>query len=103
MSLMNLSPATFFKTAFPVRVPNASGFVSRAYQDLIDESFAATDVQQLRMSLRELTQILLDEAFVLVIAENAGHETGPEVTRASVSDVTWDRVGGFAYQDVWLK
>jgi peptide/nickel transport system substrate-binding protein len=102
MGLMNLNPATFFKTAFPVRVPNASNFVSQRYQQLIDQAFAATDDHQLQMSLRELTQILLDEAFVVLIAEGSGQETGPEAARATVRNVTWDRFGGFAYQDVWL-
>jgi peptide/nickel transport system substrate-binding protein len=102
MSFMNLSPATFFATAFAVRVPNSSNFVSERYRDLINRTFVATDDQQLKQELQELTQILLDEAFVVVIAEGTGQQTGTQVARASVRNLSWDKLGGLAYQDVWL-
>jgi peptide/nickel transport system substrate-binding protein len=103
VGFMNLSPATFFTTAFPVRVPNSSNFVSPRYQTLIDQAFASTDEQQLKAVLHELNQILLDESFILVIAENAGQQTGPVVARSSVRDIRWDATGGFPYQDFWLS
>ena len=102
MGFMNLSPATYFETAPPVRIPNVSNFFTQQYQDLVNASFAATDDEALRGDLQSLTNILLDEAFVLVIAEFNAQQTGPEVARARVNGVSWDRFGGFAYQDLWL-
>jgi hypothetical protein len=43
---------------------------------------------------------LLDEALIAVIAEGSGQLSGPEVARAGVANITWDRFGTFAYQDV---
>jgi peptide/nickel transport system substrate-binding protein len=102
MSYMNLSPATFFEASLAVRVPNYSNFSSQQYQDLISQTFAATDDQTLQQGLQGLTRILLDEAFVITIAENDGQQYGLEVPRAGVRDVAWDKFGGFVYQDVWL-
>jgi hypothetical protein len=72
------------------------------YQDLINQAFSATDDQSLRQELQSVTSILLDEAFVVLIAESDGQQSGLEVARAGVSDIAWDKFGGFAYQDVWL-
>ena len=99
---MNLSPATFYETSLAVRVPNVSNFSSQQYQDLINQTFAATDDQSLRQGLRDLTRIVLDESFVVMIAESAGVQSGLEVARAGVRDIAWDKFGGFAYQNVWL-
>ena len=103
MSFMNLSPATFLSSAFPVRVPNTSHFASPHYADLINRMNVQTDDQRLKVLLHELTQITLDESFVLPIAEGFGPTTGPEVARSSVRDVAWDTFGLFAYEDVWLE
>ncbi len=103
MSFMNLSPATFLSSALPVRVPNTSHFATPRYQELIDQMNAATDDQQLKALLHEITQIMLDESFVVPIAEGAGTVTGPQVARDSVHGVTWDTFGHFAYEDVWLE
>ncbi len=102
MGFMNLSPATFLSGALPVRLPNASHFTTPRYQDLIDQANAASDDQQLRAVLHEVTQIMLDESFVIPLAEAAGTLNGPEVTRGTVHNVTWDTFGLFAYEDVWL-
>jgi peptide/nickel transport system substrate-binding protein len=102
MGFTNLSPATLFTTAFSVRVPNSSNFASQQYQDLIDQTIAATDDQQLKLAAQEVTRLLLDEAFIVILAEGAGQLTGPVAARANVMDVTWDGLGDFAYQDVWL-
>jgi peptide/nickel transport system substrate-binding protein len=102
MSYMNLSPATFFEASLAVRVPNFSNFSSQQYQDLINQTFAATDDLTLQQGLQSLNRILLDEAFVVMIAESDGQQYGFEVPRAGVRDVAWDKFGGFAYQDVWL-
>jgi peptide/nickel transport system substrate-binding protein len=102
ISYMNLSPATFFETSLAVRVPNVSNFFSQQYQDLIDQTFAATDDQSLRQGLHDLTRILLDESFVVLFAESDGQQSGLEIARAGVRDIAWDRFGGFAYQNVWL-
>jgi peptide/nickel transport system substrate-binding protein len=102
MAFMNLSPGTFLSSAFPVRLPNASHFTSQRYGDLIGQVTASTDDASLRTELHELTQIMLDESFILPIAEGAGPTTGPELTRAAVQNVAWDTFGLFAYEDVWL-
>jgi peptide/nickel transport system substrate-binding protein len=102
MGYMNLSPATFFETSLAVRLPNASNFVSQQYRDLIDQTFTVTDDQSLHQRLQDLTRILLDESFVVLIGESDGQQSGLEVARAGVRDITWDKFGGFAYQNVWL-
>ncbi len=102
MAFMNLSPATFLSSAFPVRIPNTSHFTNQRYAELIDQINVSTDDAQLKSGLHELTQIMLDESFVLPIAEGAGPTTGPELTRSSVRNVAWDTLGLFAYEDVWL-
>jgi peptide/nickel transport system substrate-binding protein len=102
VSWMHLSPATMFNTAFPMRVPNSSNFVSTRYQMLIQQALSATDDQTLQQMLVELTQIVLDEAFVVMIAEGAAQQSGPEVVRSTVRNVTTDRFGLNAYEDVWL-
>ncbi len=102
MGYMNLSPATLYASAFPVRVPNTSHFESPRYKELIDQSLGETNDQQLKSIMHELTQITLDEAFVVPIAEVASQPLGLEVARANVKSVTWDDWGWCAYQDVWL-
>jgi hypothetical protein len=101
MTLMNLSPATFVTSAIPVRVPNASNFVTDRYTQLIAETLSATDDQRLKATLHELTAIMLDEAFVVQIAEGAGQLTGPEIIRANIAGVNWDAFGLVGYLDVW--
>jgi peptide/nickel transport system substrate-binding protein len=103
MSWMNLSPPTMFNSALPVRVPNGSNFESPRYQMLIDRALATTNDQELQQSLEELTQIILDEAFILIIAEGTGQDNGPEVARSTVRNATTDRVGFVAYDELWLK
>jgi peptide/nickel transport system substrate-binding protein len=102
MTLMNLSPSTFFNGSLAVRVPNVSNFSTQQYQDAINQTFAATDDQALKQGLQTLNGTLLDEAFIAVIAEGMGQLSGPEVARAGLANITWDRFGTFAYQDVWL-
>jgi hypothetical protein len=53
--------------------------------------------------LHEVTQIMLEESFVIPIAENVGRDAGPEVTRGAVQSATWDAAGFFGYQDMWLR
>src|SRR5262249_14159116 len=102
MSLMNLSPSTFFNASLAVRVPNVSNFPTPQYEDAINQAFAATDDQVLKQGLQAITNTFLDEAFIAVIAEGSGQLSGPEVARAAIADITWDRFGTFAYQDIWL-
>ena len=102
MSFMHLSPATFVTSAFPVRVPNTSHFETPRYKELIAQTYSATDDRALKALLHELTQIVLEESFVAPIAESASTTTGPEVARSTVRNVTWDKFGLFAYEDVWL-
>jgi peptide/nickel transport system substrate-binding protein len=103
MGFMNQSPATFFLSAFPVRVPNASNFESPRYKGLIDQTYSEPDSQKLKPILNELTQITLDEAFVVPIAESFSGETGIHVTRSTVQNISWDNVGDYAYHDIWLQ
>jgi peptide/nickel transport system substrate-binding protein len=101
MTFMNLSPATFLTSAIPVRIPNASNFVTDRYTQLIAQSLAATDDQGLKATLHELTGIMLDEAFLVEIAEGEGLLTGPEIVRGTIGGASWDALGLVRYQDVW--
>ena len=85
MSFMNLSPATFLSGALTVRVPNTSHFETPRYRDLIVQANALTDDQLLKPTLQELTQIMLDESFVAVIAEGGGPVTGVRRSRGARS------------------
>jgi peptide/nickel transport system substrate-binding protein len=102
ISYMQLNPATFFETSIAVRLPNVSNFSSQQYQDLINQTFAATDEQSLQRGLQDLTNTVLDESFVVILAESDGQMSGLEIARAGVRDIAWDKFGGFAYQNVWL-
>ena len=103
MAFMQLSPATFLSSAFPVRVPNTSHFETQRYTDLIGQIYAETDPAALKSELHEVTQIMLDESFIAPIAESATATTGPEVARTNVHDATWDSFGLFAYENIWLS
>jgi peptide/nickel transport system substrate-binding protein len=102
VSWMNFSPATFFNAAFPVRIPNSSNFVSPGYRGLIDQLSAATDDQQQHATVDQLTRTLLDEAFVLMIGESTLQQSGAEVIRAEVKNISVDRFRLVAYQDLWI-
>jgi len=102
MAAMNLSPATFLTSAFTVRVPNTSHFESPRYRDLIGQVVAATDDTQLKANLHEITQIMLDESFVALIAEATARDAGPEVARTVVHDAHWNLYGIFAPEAIWL-
>src|SRR5262249_11237569 len=79
MGFMNLSPATFLPSPSPVRRPNPSHFDTPRYGQLIDQITAEVDDEKLKALLHEVTQIWLDESFVIPIAEGASRDTGPEV------------------------
>ena len=102
MSFTNLSPATCLMTASTARVPNMSNFANQRYKELIDQVVRTTDDVTLKATVHEVTQIMLDEAFILPFAEATGQLAGPEVVRTRVSGAHWDGFGLFAYQDVWL-
>jgi peptide/nickel transport system substrate-binding protein len=72
MGLMNLSPATFFTSNLYVRVPNPSNFTSDRYTSLIEQAVDASDDAQLKRVVHDLTQVMLDEAFLLPIAQTRG-------------------------------
>ncbi len=103
MAFMQLSPATFLSSAFPVRVPNTSHFDTPRYRELIAQIYAATDPAPLKSELHEVTQIMLDESFIAPIAESAAATTGPEVAHSNVQNATWDSFGLFAYENIWLS
>ena len=103
MGLMNLSPATFLTSAVPVRVPNPSHFDSPRYRDLIAQVVAETDNMQLKTKLHDVTQDLLDQAFVGMIAEATDRDAGPEVALSVVRNAAWNVFGLFAFEDVWLE
>lgn len=102
VSWMNFSPATFFNAAFPVKIPNSSNFTSSSYGALIEQLSAASDDQQQRQTVDQLTRTLLDEAFVLMITESTLQQSGAEVARAAVKNITTDRFRLVAYQDLWM-
>jgi peptide/nickel transport system substrate-binding protein len=103
IGFMNLHPATFFISAFPVRIPNASNFVNDRYKALIEQTYSETDDQRLKGQLKELTAIMLDEAFVAAVAQQQGGAAGISVTRSTVKNVTYDISGWVAFEDVWLE
>jgi ABC-type transport system substrate-binding protein len=104
MAFMNVSPATLYLSASTVRLPNASHFESARYGELINQSQRETDDQKLKAIMRELTQITLDEAFVVPIAEAASWlSLGPDVASASAKNIMWDDQGWPDYQDIWLQ
>ena len=86
-----------------MREQNPSNFTSAHYQESIASTLGAVDDQQLKQGLQELIRIMLDEAFIVLIAEGSGLQSGPVVARANVQDVAWDKVSGFVYQDIWLS
>ncbi len=102
IGFMNFHPATFFISAFPVRIPNASNYVSDRYKQLIDLTYAETDDTKLKAQLKELTQIMLDEAFVVAIAKQIGGASGQTVTTTKVKGLTYDMAGWIAYEEVSL-
>ena len=100
---MNFSPATFFNLAFPVRMRNSSNFMSPTYAILIEQLSAATDAQQQRQAAQELTRIMLDESFVLMMCDSTTQLSGAEVARSSVKSIAWDALHLVNFQDVWLE
>ncbi len=102
MGGMNLSPATFLTSAFPVRVPNTSHFELQRYRDLIGQVVSETNDAQLAPAVHEITQIMLDQAFVGMIAEATDRDAGPEVALSGVHNAVWNLFGFFAFEDIWL-
>jgi peptide/nickel transport system substrate-binding protein len=102
MGTMNLSPATFLSSAVPVRVPNPSHFDAQRYRELTAQVAVETNDAQLAAEVHEITQILLDQAFVGMIAEATDRDAGPEVALARVRNAVWNVFGLFAFEDVWL-
>jgi peptide/nickel transport system substrate-binding protein len=99
MAFMNFSPATFLNSSLAVRIPNPSHFGVQRYQDLVALINSATDDQQLKGPLHELTQIMLDEPFVVPIAE----ARSPSLARSAVHNTdVWDIWGDPAYEEIWL-
>jgi peptide/nickel transport system substrate-binding protein len=99
MGSMNLSPFTFFTSNLFARVPNPSGYTSEQYTRLIGDAGSATDDRQLKGIVHDLTEVMLDEAFVLPIAQ----KQGPDVARSTVKDIGWNSYGMYAFEDVWLE
>lgn len=85
-----------------MRVPNSSNFETPRYKQLIDQSYSQTDDQQLKGRFASLTQIMLDEAFVLPIAELSCKASGAEVAVSGLEDTGWNELGWYAYEDIWL-
>ena len=102
MGLMNLHPATFFTSNIYARVPNPSNFTSDRYTSLIGQAVAASDDPQLKSVVHDLTQVMLDEAFLLPIAQTQGAPAGPDVAHSAVKNVAWNSFGMYAFEDVWL-
>jgi peptide/nickel transport system substrate-binding protein len=96
---MNFQPATFYSSAIPVRLPNSSHYESTRYKQLIGQTLTETDDQKLKQALHELTQITLDEAFVLPISENVAIDAA----RGSVKNILWDGGGHYQFEGVALE
>jgi peptide/nickel transport system substrate-binding protein len=103
MGAMNLSPGTFLTSAIPMRVPNPSHFDAQRYRDLIAQVVAETDDAQLKAEVHEVSQLVLDQAFVGMIAEATDRDAGPEVALSRVRNAVWNVFGLFAFEDVWLQ
>jgi peptide/nickel transport system substrate-binding protein len=99
-ALANLSPATALIT-YSFRVPGATNFASPRYKELVDRTSTETDDQNLKGVVRELTQIMLDEAFVIPLSESFGF-SGIDVVRRSVRNISSDAFGMYNYQDIAL-
>jgi peptide/nickel transport system substrate-binding protein len=97
----NLSPATVL-SAFSFRVPGATNFATPRYKELVDRTSSETDDQTLKGVVRELTQIMLDEAFVIPFSESFG-TSGIDVARRAVRNITSDAWGLYNYQDIALE
>jgi hypothetical protein len=102
MGLMNLHPATFFTSNIYASVPNPSNFTSDRYTSLIALAVGAGDDPQLKGVVYDLTQVMLDEAFLLPIEETQGAPAGPDVAHSTVKDVAWNSFGMYGFEDVWL-
>jgi peptide/nickel transport system substrate-binding protein len=102
MGLMNLSPATFFTSNLYARAPNPSNFTSDRYTSLIEQAVDASDDAQLKGVVYELTQVMLDEAFLLPIAQTQGAPGDADVAHSAVKNVAWNSFGIYAFEDVWL-
>jgi peptide/nickel transport system substrate-binding protein len=103
VSWMNFSPATFFNAAFPVRIPNSSNFTSATYEGLISQLSSSTDDAQQHHTVDQLTRILLDEAFIVMISESTLQQSGAEVARSAVKNIISDRFRQIAFQDLWMN
>jgi peptide/nickel transport system substrate-binding protein len=97
----NLEPATTLST-YSFRVPGATNFASPRYKALVDQTSSETDDRKLKTAVRELTQIMLDEAFVIPFSESFG-TSGIDVARRAVRNITSDAWGIYNYQDIALE
>ena len=52
--------------------------------------------------MHDLTQVMLDEAFLLPIAQTQGAPAGPDVAHSTIKNVAWNSFGMYAFEDVWL-
>lgn len=103
LGFMNLSPATFFQSAFPVRMPNASNFVSERYKALIDQSLRETDDTKVHAIITDLTKILLDEAFVIPATEIVTERSGAIMYRSTVKNPLYVSSYFIGWDDLWLE
>lgn len=104
ISLMQLSPPTFTFAGGAVKIPNPGHYESPQYAALIDKALAETDNQQLKETMKQITQIMLDEAWVLPIADSEVGTAGITVARSAVKNITWDInwIAFYRWEDVWL-
>ena len=106
ISLMQLSPATFPFAAGAVKnATNNSNFESPLYGMLIDQALSTTDDQKLKEIMKQITQLILDEAWVVPIVDSQIGAQGGTVARASVKNLTWDMsyIAHYRWEDVWLE
>ncbi len=95
----NLHPSTMPSVAFPWRPGNNSSFYdSQGYRDVIAKLQVATDPAEAKQVAGQLTDLLLDESFVLPVSP----QKRLWATRATVHDVAWGQEDALFLEKAWL-
>jgi len=95
----NLSPVTFFLTAYPVRVSgNAAKFQSPDYSDLVTKMQVETDPAKLKLLYDRMNKLIVDESFNMIVC------TAPQgwVTYKAVKNWTYNTFNMVQLESVWL-
>lgn len=99
MGFSNLSPVSFFVTAFPVRITgNASQFDAPNYIALVEQMQTATDQAALKQLYDEMDRLLLDESFNMPICQ------APQgwALQQRVQGFSYDALNYVHLENVWI-